>query len=174
MASITQGLEAAGSAAVSAVSVATTTNSTVPGKADLVEAEFAWLADGPAADVYTHIARGLTRCHLGYGKDLAKSHIMFAEMPSGARQATVIIHERTPEDRHGLKSFVVNVVESTDSTRVAVENLRFDLARQRQLSVGIKNWSKGRERCEPLTLAEIKGPPGQQPPPVKRPATKQP
>jgi len=166
LSALSRGLDAAAAQAQAAAADVVAETDSGP---RLRPAKMSWLAPGTASEVYTRTALGLNRCHLGYGGDLFDTHLTFAEMPPGEGRASVIIHERTPEDRHGLKSFLVTLSEAKEQTTVRVENKRFDADRARQLSVGIKDWSEGKHACEPLSVAEIKSPPGTQPLPLRRP-----
>lgn len=121
----------------------------------LGEAPASWSVPGGATEIYARIAGGLNRCHLGYGRDLAGTHMLFGETPPDSGRATIRIHQRSSENRHGLIAFVIELSTVGGETRVLSENKSFDRVRSRQIRAGAHAWSRNRTECEPLTSSEL-------------------
>lgn len=106
-----------------------------------------WTASGSVATVYGNLALGLNRCHLGFGRDLGKTHMLFAETPPGKGTATAVIHVRTAENRPGLRAFSFAINGFASSATVTTENHRLPAALVRRLRQGARLWTAGTFTC---------------------------
>lgn len=134
----------AASAAADASTASIGTTSDRPGRA---APQGPWSIPGSAPAAYERVARGLLRCHLSYGQALNKDYLLFAETPPNATTAEAVIHQRTKENRHGLRYYRVEMFSFAGQTRISITNLKFPRDVAADLRETIFRWSQGRSDC---------------------------
>ena len=109
---------------------------------------------GRPVEAYTRIARGLKSCWLAPTAPLglSKAYIFAAEaFPADAGgKAFIIIYERTPDGRRGLKAFAVALEPDGEDTKLGTENFRVPAPLGGQMLNDVRRWAGGEVGCTPM------------------------
>jgi hypothetical protein len=130
---------------------------------------------GKPVEAYTRIARGLKGCWLAPTAPLglSKSYVFAAEAFPADRggRAFIVIYERTPDGRRGLRAFAVALEPDGENSKLGIENARIPEPFGTQIMGDVRRWAGGEAGCVPMAPGFEPEEPAAEPAaqPVKKP-----
>lgn len=104
---------------------------------------------------YTQVARQIKGCWFKPSDPVLPRHVFRAEAPADGPQAgqtVVVIYDRAPDGRLGLKAYTVSFLKRGKGTVVTTQNHKLPYALAQKLTGDVGYWVQGGVTCE--------GPPG--------------
>ncbi len=112
------------------------------------------VAGAAPTDVYTKLARKVRNCWLNPADPVLTKHIFHAVANPGGTGTNIVIHERAPDGRRGLKAYTITFEARGRDTRVLTENQRLPYALSQKMGSDVGRWVQGSTLCE---IAETRG-----------------
>lgn len=122
-----------------------------PVSAPVTHAQRAILPNTNPAQTYAMVARQVRACWFNPQDPVLTRHIFRAEAPAGrgqAGQTRIVIYERAPDGRLGLKAFTVNFEPRRKGTVVTTANHRLPSALGQKMSADVGYWVQGGPNCD--------------------------
>ncbi len=113
------------------------------------------VAGAAPTDVYTELARKVRNCWLNPADPVLTNHIFHAVANPGGTGTNIVIHERAPDGRRGLKAYTIKFEARGRDTKVLTENQRLHYALSQKMAADVGRWVQGSTLCE---IAETRGP----------------
>ncbi len=122
-----------------------------PAAAPVTHAQRAVLPDRSPAQTYAIVARQVRACWFNSRDPVLTRHLFRADAPargSKETQTRIVIHERAPDGRLGLKAFTINFDRKGKGTAVTSANHRLPAALGQKMSADIGYWVQGGTKCD--------------------------
>lgn len=103
------------------------------------------------AQAYTMVARQIKACWFNPTDPVLTSHVFRAEAGAGSAQAAqtnVVIYDRTPDGKRGLKAYSVAFEQRGKGTVVNTANHRLAYALGQKLTADVGYWIQGGANCD--------------------------
>ena len=156
-------LSVAAALAAGMVLAACQTSGKLPDAKPAKHAQTTVVAGSSPTDVYAKLAGRVKNCWLNPADPVLTKHIFHAEASPDGSATNIVIHERAPDGRRGLKAYTINFESRGRDTKVVTANQRLPYALSQKLSADVGRWVQG------STLCEIKETRGSAPIPSSRP-----
>jgi hypothetical protein len=109
------------------------------------------LPDTSPALAYTMVARQIKACWFKPADPVLPNHVFRAEVPpSGAPdpKTTIVIYDRTPEGKRGLKAYSIEFESRSNGTTVTTANHKLPYALAQKLTADVGHWIQGGANCD--------------------------
>ena len=101
--------------------------------------------------LYSVIAQRIRACWFNPRDPVLTKHVFRAKAGAGGTSGSVtaiVIHERTKEQKRGLKAFSINFAALRDGTRIDMVNNKLPYALGQKLMSDVGYWSQGGPNCD--------------------------
>ncbi len=97
--------------------------------------------------LFSHISKQIRTCWLNPRDPVLTKHVFRAEAATGG-ETKIIISDRTPDQKRGLKAFTIDFKPLRDGTQLAATNhsLKYGLAQKLNSDLGY--WAQGGVSCD--------------------------
>lgn len=106
--------------------------------------------EGSPASNYVRIARGAKACWFGASGPLNGTHLFTGEVKpaSAGGSAAIVLYERAPDGRRGLRAFTVEMAGKGEGTALARANERVPEPLGSRMLADVDRWADGETGCE--------------------------
>lgn len=115
------------------------------------------------AQAYALVARQIKACWFNPTNPVLTRHIFRADAPAGGgatSQTNVVIYDKTPDGKRGLKTYSVLFEKRNKDTVVKTQNHKLPYALAQKLSADVGFWIQGGANCDgpvPVAAAPSRG-----------------
>ncbi len=101
--------------------------------------------------LYSHIARQVRGCWFNPSSPVLTKHVFRGEAgaaTTGANATRIVVHERTPDGKRGLKAFSIDFEPVRGGTKINAQNQRLPYALGQKLVSDVGYWAQGGANCD--------------------------